>query len=71
MTVAALALAGVGVLYIGYTIGMLYGAVTAARELKRKDETVRLYETMIAQMTTMTAAFMEKASEAINGRKES
>ena len=32
MTVASLALAGVGVLYIGYTIGLLHGAVTAARE---------------------------------------
>lgn len=62
MTVASLVLAGVGVLYIGYTIGLLHGAVTAARELKKKDETVKLYESMIAHMTTMTASLLERGT---------
>ena len=63
MTVASLVLAGVGVLYIGDTIGLLHGAVTAARERKKKDETVKLYESMIAHMTTMTASLLERGTD--------
>ena len=62
MTVASFALAGVGVLYIGYTIGILHEADTAARELKKKAETDKLYESMIAHMTTMTASLLERGT---------
>lgn len=56
-------LVALGVLYLGYTIGIIHGAVVAAKEVKKKDETVHLYQTMIAEMTTMMNAFMEKKNE--------
>lgn len=59
---------GLGVLYLGYTIGIVHGAVVAAKEVKKKDETVNLYQTMIAEMTTMMNAFMEKKNEDNNAK---
>ena len=52
-----------GVLYLGYTIGIIHGAVVATKEIKKKDETVNLYQTMIAEMTTMINAFMENKKQ--------
>ena len=53
----------VGLLYLGYTIGIIHGAVVNAKEMKKKDETVNLYQTMVVEMTTMINAFLEKQKE--------
>ena len=52
-----------GAAYLGYTIGIVHGAITAAKEIKKKEETVNLYQTMIAQLTAMTNAFIEQKAE--------
>ena len=40
---------GIGLLYFGYTVGIIQGAITAYKEGKKKDELIALYQTMIAE----------------------
>ena len=60
MGITTFIIVALGLAYLGYTIGIIHGAVVATKEIKKKDETVNLYQTMVAQLTTMINAYIEK-----------
>jgi hypothetical protein len=62
VTLTTLTIALVAAVYIGYTIGAIHACVVAQREMKQKNETIELYQTMVANMSTMISAYMEKGN---------
>ena len=58
-----------GVIYLGYTIGLVHSAVVANKEMKKKDELVELYQTMIANMTQMINSYIEEKKDANKGKE--
>ena len=60
ISIAAFMMVALGLVYLGYTVGIVHGAVTGAKEMKSKDETIKLYENMVAQLTLLVKAELEK-----------
>lgn len=61
-------LTAVGLIYIGYVIGIIHAAITSQKELNRQKELTNEYAKIVAELTASMQDYIEiNGKEAVNG----